>query len=240
MNEKELKTSPKQRIVISLIAVVMLGSIIASYAAIILNGGKSNTASANSGISQEKIMEYENAYNEVLAKFKAATQSDFDTFIKYKGEITAYNETAANNGIVETKDLVVGSGDEITEGNSNYYAYYVGWCADETIFDSSFDDNDNPKSFAKILDASLGMIEGWNTGVVGMRINGIREITISGNLAYGDSMEICGGYNKPLKFLVMAKRKSEERTKLAKELDTAFMKYQDALYGIDYDTQMTQ
>ena len=45
MNEKELKTSPKQRIVISLIAIVMLGSIIASYAAIILNGGKTDSGS---------------------------------------------------------------------------------------------------------------------------------------------------------------------------------------------------
>lgn len=238
MNEKELKTSPKQRIVITVIAVVMLGSIIASYAAIILNGGKSNTASADGGISQEKIMEYEDAYNEVLARFKTSTQGDFDTFIKYKGEITAYNEASANSGVVETKDIVIGNGDEITEGNSNYYAYYVGWCADESIFDSSFDNNNDPKSFAKILDASLGMIEGWNTGVVGMRMNGIREVTIPGNLAYGDSMEICGGYNKPLRFLIMAKRKSDERTQLATELDTAYTKYQYALYGIDYDAQM--
>ena len=236
MNEKELKTSPKQRIVISLIAIVMLGSIIASYAAIILNGGKSNT-STSSTISQEKLIEYEDAYNEKLAEFKTATQGDFDKFIQYKGEITAYNEASANSGPVETKDLVVGDGDEITADNSDYYAYYVGWCADESIFDSSFDNNDSPKSFAKILDASLGMIEGWATGVVGMRMNGIRIITVPETLAYGSSMEICGGYNKPLKFMIMAKRKSEERTKMATELDEAYVRYQYALYGIDYDAQ---
>ena len=39
MEEKDLKTSPKQRIVIIVIAVLMLGSIIASYAAIVINGG---------------------------------------------------------------------------------------------------------------------------------------------------------------------------------------------------------
>jgi FKBP-type peptidyl-prolyl cis-trans isomerase len=237
MNEKELKTSPKQRIVITLIAVVMLGSIIASYAAIILNGGKSSSGDTENKISEEKIMEYENAYNELLAKFKTATQGDFNKFIQYKSEITAYNEASANEGPVTTKDLAIGDGEEITADNSNYYAYYVGWCADESIFDSSFDDNNNPQSFAKILDASLGMIEGWTTGVVGMRINGIRVITVPGTLAYGSSMEICGGYNKPLKFMIMAKRKSEERTKMATELDTAFTKYQYALYGIDYDAQ---
>lgn len=236
MNENELKTSPKQRIVISLIAVVMLGSIIASYVAIILNNSNNNN-SGESSISPEKVAEYENDYNEKLASFKAATQGDFDKFIQYKGEIKAYNEAAANDGPVATKDLVIGDGDEITADNANYYAYYVGWCADETIFDSSFDDNDNPKSFAKILDASLGMIEGWVTGVTGMRINGIRVVTVPGNLAYGTSMEICGGFTKPLKFMIMAKRKSEERTKMATELDNAYMKYQYALYGIDYDTQ---
>ena len=237
MNEKELKTSPKQRIVISLIAIVMLGSIIASYAAIILNGGKSDTGDTNNKISSEKLAEYEDSYNSKLAEFKSATQSDFDKFIKYKSEVKAYNETAANEGPVTTKDLVIGDGKELVSGDSDYYAYYIGWCADESIFDSSLDDKDNPKSFAKILDASLGMIEGWQAGVVGMKINGIREITIPSTLAYGDSMEICGGYNKPLKFLVMTKRKSDERTKMATELDDAYMKYQYALMGIDYDTQ---
>ncbi len=237
MNEKELKTSLKQRIVISVIAVVMLGSIIASYAAIILGGNKADANSGNQQISAEKMAEYEADYNTKLAEFKKSTQGDFDKFIKYKSEIKAYNESAANGGPVTTKDLVIGDGKELVSGDSDYYAYYVGWCADESIFDSSFDSTSDPKSFAKILDASLGMIEGWQTGVVGMRINGIREITIPSTLAYGDSMEICGGYNKPLKFLVMAKRKSDERTKMATELDDAYMKYQYALMGIDYDTQ---
>ena len=236
MNEKELKTSPKQRIVISLIAFVMLGSIIASYAAIILSNGK-GTTDTTSTISEEKLMEYEEAYSDVLARFQSYSQSDFNTFYKYHSEIKAYNEASANSDAVTTKDLVVGNGRELTADDSDYYAYYVGWCADETIFDSSFDNNDSPSSFAKILDASLGMSEGWTTGVAGMHINGIRIITVPGALAYGDSMEICGGYNKPLKFMVMAKNKSEERTAIATELDTAYMKLQYAYYGIDYDTQ---
>ena len=238
MEEKELKTSTKQRVVIIIIAIIMLGSIIASYAAIIINGGKSSSGSDESGISEAKILEYENDYNAKLAEFKDATKSDFDKFVAYKSEIKAYNETSANTGGVQTQDLLKGSGRKLAEGDSDYLAYYAGWCADETVFDSSFDDPSDPKAFAKILDASLGMIEGWNLGVEGMRIGGIREITIPGELAYGEQMEICGGYNKPLRFLVMVVAKEDPIKTLAEELDTAYMKLQYAYYGIDYDAEM--
>lgn len=208
MEEKELKTSTKQRVVIIIIAVLMLGSIIASYVAIILNGSKnmkSDTVTDTTEISEEKIAQYEEAYLKKEAELKEATKDDFDEFINFKSEIVAYNEASANEGGIKIKDLKVGSGRELTDGDTDYLAYYVGWCADESVFDSSFDDNDNPTAFTKILDASLGVIEGWNMGIEGMKLDGIRMITIPGELAYGDSMEICGGYNKPLRFLVMTK-----------------------------------
>ena len=238
MEEKELKTSPKQRVFIFLIAVVMVGSIIASYAAIIINGGNSQSSGSESQIDEAKILEYENNYNAILAEFKEATKSDYKKFIAYKSEIKAYNEASANAGGVQVRDLLAGDGREIVDGDSNYLAYYVGWCADESVFDSSFDDNENPTAFGKILDASLGMIEGWILGVEGMRLNGVREITIPSELAYGDQMEICGGYNKPLKFLVMTKASEGSLKTLSDELDTAYMKLQYAYYGIDYDEQM--
>ena len=235
MNEKELKTSPKQRFFIILIAIFMVGSIVASYAAIVISGSQGSSATDTGEVDQAKIEEYTEAYNQVQAEFSKATKGDFDKFIKYKSEVTAYNETSANESGVQTKDLVKGSGKEITEGDSDYLAYYVGWCADETIFDSSYDDNSNPTAFAKILDASLGMIEGWNIGVKGMKMDGIREITVPGELAYGDQMEICGGKNKPLKFMIMAKEKTEDLDKLSQKLDDAYMRLQYAQYGIDYD-----
>ncbi|MBO7717892.1 FKBP-type peptidyl-prolyl cis-trans isomerase [Candidatus Saccharibacteria bacterium] len=237
MDEKELKTSGKQRFFIILIAVLMLGSVIASYAAIIANGGKtSGTSGQDSEIDEAKIAEYEEAYDKVEAEFSEATKSDFEKFIKYKSEITAYNETAANSDGIQTKDLKDGSGAKIEDGSTDYLAYYVGWCADESVFDSSFDDNDNPTAFAKILDPSLGMIEGWTLGVEGMKIGGIREITMPGELAYGDSMEICGGTNKPLKFMVYAKEKTDDLVFLSKKLDDAYMRLQYAYYGMDYDS----
>ena len=235
MEEKELKTSTKQRVVIIIIAIIMLGSIIASYAAIIMNGGKSSSGSGNSKIDEAKILEYEEAYNKKLEAFKESTKKDFNKFIAYKSEVKAYNETSANSGSVQTKDLHKGSGRKLSDGDSNYLAYYIGWCADESIFDSTLDDNENPKAFSKALDASLGMIEGWTLGVEGMHIGGVREITIPGELAYGDQMEICGGYNKPLKFLVMPVANEDPLKTEAAELDEAYMRLQYAYYGIDYD-----
>ena len=238
MEEKELKTSPKQRIFIILIAVFMVGSIVASYAAIVISGSQSNTTTVEAGqVDEAKVAEYEEAYSKLQAEFTAATKEDFQKFIGYKGNtVKAYNESAANSGGVAIEDLVVGSGSEVADDGSNYLAYYVGWCADETVFDSSFDNNDNPTGFVKILDPSLGMIEGWTLGVAGMKTEGIREVTVPGELAYGDSMEICGGTNKPLKFLIYAKEKTDELNKMSLKLDDAYMRYQYALYGIDYDS----
>ncbi|MBQ3297002.1 FKBP-type peptidyl-prolyl cis-trans isomerase [Candidatus Saccharibacteria bacterium] len=235
MEEKELRTSPKQRVFIILIAIFMVGSIVASYAAIVISGAQGGS-SATGEIDETKVSEYAEAYEQVKTEFAEATKSDFNEFIKFKSEVAAYNETSANENGVQTKDLKIGTGKELTSDDSEYLAYYVGWCADESIFDSSYDDNTNPTAFAKILDASLGMIEGWTLGVEGMKLEGIREITVPGELAYGDQMEICGGTNKPLKFIVYAKEKTDTLNNLSLKLDDAYMRYQYALYGIDYDS----
>jgi len=237
MNEAELKTSIKQRVVIGLIAVVMLGSVIAGYVAIVANGGSKST---NTEITDEKAQEYYAAYSAKLEEFKTASASDFAKFSGQLGAVAAYDETAANSNGVATKELVVGDGRELTSGDTNYLAYYVGWCADGTIFDSSLDDTDNPTSFTNALDASQGMIEGWNEGVVGMKLGGIRRITIPGEKAYGSSREICGGYDKPLRFLAMVVANEEPFSTVVNELETAYMKVQYANYGLDYEAVMAQ
>ena len=237
MDEKELKTSIKQRIVIAVIAVLLLGSTIAGYAMIIVSGNKAGLDGDGTGISQEKIFEYERAYDQEKVKFAEFTKDDFDRFIKYKSEIKAYNEISANSNGVQTRDIELGSGRELTAEDNDYLAYYVGWCADGSIFDSSFDSKDDPTSFNRILDASLGMIEGWNLGIEGMKLGGIREVTIASELAYKDQKEICGGYNKPLKFMIMTKANEGSLATSAKELEEAYMRLQYAYYGIDYDAK---
>ena len=234
MDEMELKTSTKQRVAISIIAIIMLGSVIASYVAIVASGSRSS-AEADTSISEEKMKEYEEAYAAKLVEFKSATAGDYDKFSKQLSVISKYDETTANSGGVVSRDLVGGSGRELTDGDTDYLAYYVGWCADGSIFDSSLDDKDNPTGFSKVLSASNGMIEGWSTGVVGMKLGGIREITVPGEKAYGSSMEICGGYDKPLKFLIMAMANEDPLKANSAEVDTAYLKVQYAHYGIDYE-----
>lgn len=240
MEEKELKTSPRQRVFIILIAVIMLGSIIAGYIAIVINGGKKASGDTESNIDEAKVAQYEKEYTEKQGEIAEATRSDYETFAGYKNEVKAYNETAANEDGVQTKDLLKGSGDELTEGDTNYLAYYIGWCADESVFDSTFDNNENPTEFVSVLNPSAGMIEGWNVGVVGMRLGGIREITIPGELAYGESREICGGKNKPLKFIVMTVANEDPLKSIAEDLELAQIKLQYAYYGLDYDDVMKQ
>ena len=58
-----------------------------------------------------------------------------------------------------------------------------------------------------------------------MKVGGIREIDIPGELAYGDTREICGGTNSPLKFIVYPVEVSEEYKKVIKEFDTLYMQY---------------
>lgn len=234
MDEKELKTSTKQRVFIILIAILMVGSIIASYAAIVISGSQ-GSSSDTPEVDEAKIAEYQAEYEKKSSELKELSKDDFKRFVSHKGEVVkAYNEASANEGGVQTRDIEKGSGDKVT--SDNYLAYYVGWCADETVFDSSFDNAESPTAFKGVLDPSVGLIEGWTKGVEGMRIDGIREVTIPGELAYGDSQEICGGTNKPLKFMIMAKAKEGKLAELAKEMTELQMRIQYAYYGIDYDS----
>lgn len=234
MEEKELKTSVKQRIIIGAIAVVMVGSIIAGYIAIVLSG---NSSSSNR-IDQAKIAQYQQEYEDAQRQFTEQTKADYEKFIQFKPEVTAYNEEAANAAALQTEDLLVGEGHELADGDDDYAAYYIGWCADETVFDSSLDSPTTPTGFKSVLDVSSlngGLIEGWNTGVIGMKLGGVREITIPGELAYKDTREICGGTYKPLKFIVMAVENSERLQSLLDDISIANTKVQYAAMGIDYD-----
>lgn len=238
MNQNDLKTSPKQRIIISLIAIIMLASTIASYIAIVLSSNK-NT-SPQSKISSAKVAEYQALLSEKSDQLKSASAPYFKEMLPHKSRVTAYNEATANSGGLQTVDLKLGTGLELASGNTNYLAYYVGWCADETVFDSSFDDPANPTAFKSVLDASAGLIKGWELGVIGMKLGGIRELTIPGELAYGETREICGGKNKPLKFIVMALENSGPLAEIAKAYALARTKVQYASYGLDYDAIMNQ
>ena len=83
-------------------------------------------------------------------------------------------------------DVTVGDGDEITQADADagteVEVNYVG-VGQQTkkTFDSSFD-RGMPTTFPL-----NGVIEGWTKGLVGMKVGGRRQITIPGDLAYGEA-----------------------------------------------------
>ena len=93
---------------------------------------------------------------------------------------------AFSMGAQEVKDLIVkdvkvGTGKEAKDGNT-VTVHYTGTLTNGKKFDSS-KDRKQPFSF------QLGrgeVIKGWDRGVKGMKVGGIRKLTIPAHLGYGD------------------------------------------------------
>jgi len=197
----ELKTSLRQRIGIIIVAVILIGSTIALYMGIVLGYNSGSASTAQNAEKQElfdKLFEeYQDKVSVQAAEFSAI---HFDTFLPHKARVKAFNAAAITS--VTHTDLKVGTGAEVTEEFYDYSAYYIGWLSDETIFDSSFNDPANPTALLSPL-AGGQMIEGWNIGIIGMKLGGIREISIPAELAYGDQERGSIPPNSPLKFVIM-------------------------------------
>lgn len=218
MEEKMLQTTWKQRLFIAIIAVIMLGSTIAVYMMIVLNGNKQATDRAKSSSEIASLEEALKKKQDEVASFeKQLSTKYFETLKQHKKRVKSYNATAANSAGLKTVDLKAGSG-EIIKEKTNYYAYYIGWCADESVFDSSFDDFKKPATLKSPISGQLGLIAGWVEGVKGMKVGGIRELSIPGELAYGDSRDdICGMKSAPLKFIVLTFAPDKDYEGLIKE-----------------------
>ena len=86
--------------------------------------------------------------------------------------------TTATGLVIE--DLSVGTG-ELASAGRQVTVHYTGWLTDGTKFDSS-------KDRGEPFDFPLGgrrVIAGWDEGVQGMRIGGVRRLTIPPQLGYG-------------------------------------------------------
>ena len=78
-------------------------------------------------------------------------------------------------------DLRVGQGAAARSG-SDVVVHYTGWLTDGTKFDSSRDRNE-PFGFAL---GQGNVIAGWEEGVAGMRVGGLRRLVIPPSLGYGE------------------------------------------------------
>jgi FKBP-type peptidyl-prolyl cis-trans isomerase FkpA len=79
------------------------------------------------------------------------------------------------------EDIKVGDGAEAKSGQT-VTVHYVGTLTDGKKFDSS---RDRGQGFSFKLGAGQ-VIQGWDQGVVGMKVGGMRKLTIPPELAYGD------------------------------------------------------
>ena len=81
---------------------------------------------------------------------------------------------------LQIEEIKVGDGETAASGQF-VSVHYTGWLTDGSKFDSS-KDRDEPFEF------SLGqrmVIAGWDEGVQGMRVGGVRKLTIPPQLGYG-------------------------------------------------------
>ncbi len=97
---------------------------------------------------------------------------------------------------LEVVDLTVGEGAEATAG-AQVSVHYVG------VAHSTGEEFDSSYNRGTPLDFPLGagrVIQGWDSGVAGMKVGGRRQLTIPPHLAYGDRG--AGGVIKPGETLI--------------------------------------
>ena len=223
---QDLHTSPRQRIVIVFIALLMLLSTFALYASIVLGSNGSSSSAETSALTAEE----EARYQELLAEYQDKVNAQaselsskyFDEFATFKSRVKSFN--AADVTDVTWTDLKVGDGEEVnSEDFVEYSAYYIGWLSDETVFDSSFDDASKPTALNSPLAGTTEMIQGWKDGIQGMKIGGIREISIPSALGYGDQDQGSIPANSPLRFVVMLVPRVDE-VEVPDELNNLYLK----------------
>ena len=179
---------------------------IGSFVAIVLaNDNSQQDLARRDKLTAEYQAEYQAYQAKVNAQDADVASRTAELSAKYYNEFNAYNSRVstfdpANITELKTEDLKVGEGAEISS-SSTFIAYYIGWKSDGTIFDQSISDG----ALKTPIAASPGsVITGWTEGAVGMKVGGIRELTIPSNKAYGPtgSGDSIPG-NTPLKFIIM-------------------------------------
>jgi peptidylprolyl isomerase len=79
---------------------------------------------------------------------------------------------------LKIRDLKVGEGQEVKPG-ATVTAHYTGWLMNGKSFDSSIPRGE-PTSFSL-----LKVVPGWQKGLPGMKVGGIRKLVIPAEMGYG-------------------------------------------------------
>jgi peptidylprolyl isomerase len=79
------------------------------------------------------------------------------------------------------QDVQPGTGDEASLGR-RVTVNYTGWLPNGTQFDSSRNAGRTPFSFTP---GQHTVIQGWEEGIPGMKVGGVRKLVLPSNLGYG-------------------------------------------------------
>ncbi|MFZ1258270.1 MAG: FKBP-type peptidyl-prolyl cis-trans isomerase [Candidatus Saccharimonas sp.] len=205
-----MATTKTQRWVILIILAATVIGTIGSFAVMIL---ATNNQNAEAEKKQKLMNEYQ--ANVKAYQLKQEAQGDelskqyYEAFRPYIDNVAAFDRDSVT--ALVTNDLVVGSGEEISD-TTQFAAYYIGWNPKGKVFDQSIDVEKMKLKAPLYSNVGLenglvkaSLIAGWKEGMKGMRIGGVREITIPSDKAYGETGQ--GDdipANTPLKFIVMA------------------------------------
>lgn len=200
-----MATKRSQKIFIWVIAVTMLVGSVGAYFLMIL---ANDNAARDATVAQEQMEQFEREYAEYQEKVQEQgdqlSEKYYDEFKKYEKDVGSFSSDVDE---LKKRDLKKGDGEALTK-ESEFTAYYIGWNPEGKIFDSSFGDDVLKPPF-KVTPGSV--IAGWTEGVDGMKVGGVRELTLPAELAYGasGSGEMIPP-NTPLRFIIMVIPTPEE------------------------------
>lgn len=208
-----MATSKGQRLGIWIIALTMLLGTIGGFVAMIVAPG--NEARDRAAL--------EAAFEQYNNSLDALGEKHYPEFSKYSSEVAAFDAAAVTE--LKTRDLKVGDGAEIND-NTKFSAYYILWLPSGKIQEQSIKDGklDKPLAVSTGL-KEMALIDGWKEGMIGMKIGGVRELTVPSDKGYGkdgkqgateaDSIPA----DTPLKFIVMAVESPEVPELVKKEYE---------------------
>lgn len=187
-----MATQKAQRIGIWIIAVVLTVGTLAGFVAIVL-------APKNQATDQTKLTQLRAQYQAAQdAQASGLSSKYFAELNQYSTLPAAFNKADVTS--LTTQDLKIGDGADIT-ATSTFTAYYIGWGPTGTVFDESISGSTLKAPFSV---TPGGVIQGWTDGTVGVKVGGIRELTIPSDKAYGATGSgTTIPPNTPLKFVIL-------------------------------------
>lgn len=99
---------------------------------------------------------------------------------------------------LKTTDLKVGDGDQVDVDDCLLVKYHGTLAKDGIYFDGNFD----KPALLRFLFGAGNVIKGWDQGLVGMRVGGLRRLEIPAELAYGSQAAGSVPANADLIFVV--------------------------------------